>query len=180
LLGKNNQKKKEKEKKRMEEGITSNVFSAMQTGTPYNTYKKTILGGVAATVFNQFLQKPEEIIMKGDPRRNDEGCFVDVWSEKEDVFFKNMNKAHLTSGRIIKTVRKEAPAASDEELLNTMTDEKLAEVLTYQWYKFKSVLNNITSADTVHRLLLSAREVDKSEKFIKAIEAKIVELEFGE
>ena len=164
----------------MELGINSSVFSAMQTGKPYKTYKKTILGKVATTVFNQFSQKPESLILEGDPRKNDDTCFVDVWSEMEDVFFKRMNKAHMSSGRIIEVHRVEAPPVSEEELINTMSDEKANEVLTYQWYKFKSVLNSITSADTVHRLLLLAKDADKSEKFIKAIEARISELEFGE
>lgn len=164
----------------MEQGIDISVFSAMQTGKPYRTYRKTILGKVATTVYNQFSRKPETVFLSGDPRKNEETCFVDVWSEMEDVFFKRMNKSHLSSGRIIQVVRPEVSTVTEEELLNTMTDEKIKEILTYQWYKFKSILNNITSADTVHRLLLAAKEADKSDKFLKAIEARISELEYGE
>lgn len=164
----------------MDREINNSIFTAMQVGEPYKTYKKTILGKVAVSIFNQFSQKPETVFLSGDPRKNDEDCFVDVWSEMEDVFFKKMNKAHISSGRVIQTNRPKAAMPTEEELLNTMSDEKLNEVINYQWYKFKSILNNITSADTVHRLLLAAKDADKSDKFIKAIEARISELEYGE
>ena len=67
------------------ENMTMEVVSAMAAEKPYKTYKKTILGKVAVKVFNPLTQKPEEVIIQGNPAKNESSCYIDVWSEQENV-----------------------------------------------------------------------------------------------
>ena len=66
------------------------VYTKMQAGTPYASYKKTSLGKVFVSALDPFSGNPVGIILEGE--KGDEKEYVDVWSEGEDVFFKKTNK----------------------------------------------------------------------------------------
>lgn len=152
------------------------VFSAMQTGKPYKSYKKTILGKVQVIVLNPFSQESSAVLLEGEDGSPD--SILDVWSEKEDAFFKRMNRRALETGRIIAFTRKE------EEPLETntpeqMSDEEIKLLIKKPFLSLRAILEGTSSEAFVYRILRAAREAEKSEKFISAIEARLGEIQSG-
>ena len=155
------------------------TYSAMQIGSPFRTYKKTILGKVYVKILDPFRAEqgvPSDIMLQGDPRRSDEGCFVDVWSEKEDVYLRRMNPSHFKEGVLISYDRTKHPVESDVNPFNVMTDEELFELLNSPFFKLQNAYNKMTSQAPVMRLLDMARQEEKSEKIIRALEGRLEEL----
>lgn len=152
------------------------VFSAMQTGKPYKSYKKTILGKVQVIVLNPFSQESSAVLLEGEDGSPD--SILDVWSEKEDAFFKRMNRRALETGRIIAFTRKE-----EEPLeVNTpeqMSDEEIKNLIKKPFLSLRAILEGTSSEAFVYRILRAAREAEKSEKFISAIEARLGEIQSG-
>lgn len=163
----------------MVKNLDSGVYSAMQTGQPYSSYIKTILGKVYVTILNPFTGEPVGKIIDGDPRgKNKESCIIDTWSEMEDVFFKRMNKTHFEKGNIIPYTRK-----ADEEVEkspNEITDEEIDMLLGSRFLALQNAVNKFTSVSPVFRMLDRARELEKSEKIIKFLEGKLSELQLEE
>lgn len=159
-----------------EELIGQDVFSAMQTEKPYKTYIKQILGKVQVKVINPFSGKPENRLLTGDPRQSNEDCLVKLWSEKEYQYFTTYNKKHLKSGTLLEHKPK-AKAPSQEEKHNTMKEEELKKLLSSKFFTLQSALNKFTSEAPVYRLLILAEEMEKSEKIISAIKARLSELQ---
>jgi hypothetical protein len=149
-----------------------NTYAAMQAGTPYATYKKTSLGKVFVSVLDPFSGNPIGIILEGE--KGDEKEMIDVWNEAEDVFFKRMNKLQFEQGYIIPCVRdsKEAPKP-----LEQYSDNELRELLSLKYFAFQKLLSEINTTAVAQRLLDLAREMEKSEKIILAIETKLSELQ---
>jgi hypothetical protein len=145
-------------------------YSAMQTGTPYKRFQKTILGKVHVVALNPFTDQPEGIILEG----SGEESFVDVWDEKADAFFRRLNAKHFESGRLSEVkVREDAVVKS----VNDFTEDDMDILLNSKYLVLKSALTHFTSEAPVFRLLNRARELDKSEKIIKRIEERLVELQ---
>jgi hypothetical protein len=151
-----------------------NIYSAMQTGKPFKTYKKTVLGRVYVSAIDPFNEQPTGVMLYGDPKRNDESCFIDMWSERDDLFFKKMNKVHFSSGYIIETVRKEQTVV--ETPIEQYSDEQLKAVVNYKFLALQARLNKINSDVVLYRMLDLAREMDKSEKITRVIEARLSEI----
>jgi hypothetical protein len=149
------------------------VYSAMQIGNPFKSYRKTILGKVFVDVWDNFNNKPKTIRLHGKP----ETAIVDVWSEKEDVFFKNMNKKNFENGLIISVDRAKLPPQPE---VKPYSDEDLDEVLKSKFYKLRSILNSISDAITLTRLLKVAEDNEASEKIMKSIEARLSEVQTAE
>jgi len=155
------------------------LFSEMQAGRPYKSYKKAILGQVSVVIWDNFQDAPVEIILKGSPARNEEGTIVDVWSDKEDVFFNRVNAKLLKKGLLLPYKRPEAPAPV-EKTIEQSTDEELVAIVNLKFLALQAKLNKIDSSVVLFRLLDIARENEKSEKIIKAIEARISEIQVSE
>lgn len=154
--------------------ISSEVFSKMQEGSPVASFKKTILGQVGVHVLNPWTGQPEDRILKGDPRTNDDGCIVDLWSGAELMYFTKSNKRHFETGNLIEFKRTKT---TPEKSVNDITDEEIVKVLNDRFYTLQGKLSSFTSPAPVHRFLSIAREMEKSEKIIKHIEARLSELE---
>jgi hypothetical protein len=150
----------------------------MQTGSPFARYRKTIIAKVYVTVISPFSGQPEGLILFGDPTTDAESCYIDVWTEMEDVFFQRKNKEVLATGRVVRTVLNGKKEVAKP--IETYSDEELREVLGYKYLSFQKTLSEITSAATVQRLLDLAKEAEKSDKIIATIEAKLSELQVGE
>ena len=153
------------------------IFSAMQTGKPYKSYIKTILGQVYVVRLDSFSNQPAGVLLKGNPRNKDEECIIDVWSEKEDVFFKRMNARLFKIASIIAYERPEVETLSEEDDINSSTDEELVTILNSKYLAFSSSVNKITSEGALFRLLGLARENEKSEKYIKFIELRLATIQ---
>jgi hypothetical protein len=157
-----------------EMGLSSDVFAKMQIGEPFRTYKKTILGQVYINVLNPWDGKPEGMIMKGDPSRNEDGCFYDTWGEKDDMFFHRSNKPHFERGVLIPVKR---PGKVTERTPNDFTDEELEKLVMSPFLKLQHAMEKMTSVIPVLRLLQVAEEKEKSEKIMGAIRARLTELQ---
>jgi hypothetical protein len=156
------------------------VFSAMQTGNPFRTYKKTILGKVYVKILDPFRAESgaqADLILSGDPKKNHEGCFIDVWTEKEDVYLRRMNAPHFKEGILIPFDRSKNPAESNVNPYNVMTDEELFELLNSPFFKLQNAYNKMTSQAPVLRLLDMAEHEEKSEKIINALRGRLSELQ---
>lgn len=165
----------------MEEmALEHKVYSAMQEGKPYKRYIKTVLGKVFVTVLNPFSGKPEGVILEGNPqdasKRDD--IVVNTWTTKEDVFFKKMNKTHFQSGNIRELV--EQTVVVEERSPNEISPEEILDVLNKPFLALKNKLEKFTTVAPVFRILEKAEELEKSEKILNAVRARMAELEAQE
>lgn len=158
--------------------ISSEVFSLMQTGTPYKSYKKTILSKIYVNVLNSFSGQPEGRIVSGNPRTELENCIIDMWSEMEDVYFKRTNKKHFETGNLIEYKRKEQ--SEKVKTIKDYSDEELTVLLNSRFLTLQSVISKVDSVAPLFRLLTLAKEMEKSEKIIKFLEGKLSELQLAE
>jgi len=151
------------------------TFSAMQTGTPYKTYKKTILGRVYVIAIDPFNENPIGVMLYGDPTRGDESCFIDMWNERDDVFFKRKNKVHFDSGYIIEVLRKvkETPV---EIPIEQFSDEQLKEVINMKFLALQAKLNKTSNEAVLYRMVDLSKEIGKSDAIVRAIEARLAEV----
>lgn len=155
-----------------EQTLDPRVFSNMNAGAPYATYKKTILGKVYVEIINPFTGKPEGLLLFGTKGTDTE--MVDVWSEMEDVFFRRANKVAFETGRVIKVTRNTAPPP---KTIEQYSDEELKEVLNQRYAAFQKVLSGIKSESVVYRLLDLASDLEKSDRILTALRAKLAELQ---
>jgi hypothetical protein len=162
------------------EKMDSEIYSQMQTGKPLKTYKKTILGKVSCTVLNPFNNEVEGIILHGDPRKNDVNSMIDVWNEMQDVFFRRKNKVHLEKGVLIPFVKPENIEELKPEPFADASDEQLVEILNSRYLSLLSSLNKCTTEAVLFRLIDKARELEKSEKIINTLNARLAEIQSGE
>lgn len=159
----------------MAQEVDAKVFSAMQTGKPYKSYKKTILGKVSVTILNPFSNEVSVILLEGE--KNSPDSILDVWTEKEDAFFKRMNRRSIETGRIIPFER---PETEQEEVkIEQMSDEEVAALIKKPFMTVQSVLSKTNSEAFVYRILQAARAAEKSEKFVSAIETRLGEIQSG-
>src|SRR3990167_5569031 len=104
------------------------VFSAMQTGQPYKSYIKTILGKLYLHVFDPFKNEAIGLILSGNPRnKNNESCIIDTWSEMDDSFLHRMNPKHFAQGTLLEHTR--SGTVKVERTIQEFSDEELANVL---------------------------------------------------
>lgn len=153
------------------------ISKAFSGGKPYKSYRKTILGKVYVAVWNAFEKQPEGLILYGDPRKLEETCIVDVFSEEEDFYFRSKNKKHLQTGDVILFERKDEVAERTPE---EFSDEELTEVLSKPFFSTQKLLNDTESIALLFRIKSIAQDMDKSDKVIKAIEARIAEVQAKE
>jgi hypothetical protein len=155
------------------------LFSAMNGSKPYQSYKKTILAQAAVTLWDTFMEAPTQIIVKGDPKRDLESCIIDVWSEKEKVFFERMNRRLFNDGTLIPYNRPEV-VEKVEKTYEQFSDEELVGVVNSKFLALQSTLNKMESVAVLFRLKNIAEENEKSEKIVRAIEARISEVQNSE
>lgn len=155
--------------------LDSTIFTTMQTGKPFKSYKKGIPAKVAVKVINPFSGEPEERILKGE--KDTEDSTVDVWSEMEDMFLKRSNRKLFELGHLIEYKKSEEVEITEEQKLNQSSEEELMALLDSPWFTFKSALNKMTSEAPVNRMLLLAQDAEKSEKYIKALKQRLSEIQ---
>ena len=155
------------------------IYSAMQDEAPYATFKKTVLGMVYVRTIDPFTQQVDHILMKGNPDKNEEGCFLEVWSVKEYQFVLKYNKQHFENGflREVKRPTQSKTELSEVGKANSLSDKELQEVLDSKWLKLTNTVNKMTSEAPVAQLLRMAKDQDKSVKTVQFLEAKLSELQ---
>ena len=129
----------------MSQGKTSegnsrdDMYAIMDSGVPYKSYIKTILGKVHVVAWDQFNNVSVGLLLSGDPRQKDENSIIDIWSKKEDVFFRRMNSKHLNQGVLIPYTRKQE--VTKEPKFEQSSDEELIELLNSPFFFLILVLN---------------------------------------
>jgi N-methylhydantoinase B/oxoprolinase/acetone carboxylase alpha subunit len=148
----------------------------MVGGKPYKTYSKTIMGRVFITVLNMLTGNPtpEGVILSGDQRKDEPSSYYSVFSEQEDIFFRKMNRRHFEQGILIEKVLKEA---SKERTVEEYTDEELKAQIAKPFLALQHLLNSVKTVATLYRIQTLAREMEKSEKVMKAIESRLSEVQ---
>lgn len=165
--------------KDMDSTLDLSVIERMQTNAPIAVYKKTTVGKVGVLVFNPMTRKPEERILKGDPRdptRDIENEIVKIYTEDANMYFKNANKRLFERGLI-------APFTSEfaeVDMGNAITDDEIDEILSQPNFTLKARLAKFTSPIPVERLHIRALELNKGVKTIEQIKARISELQTEE
>jgi hypothetical protein len=163
--------------------VTQNIYSAMQSGAPFRVYKKNILAKVFVQVINPFSGEPEGVLLKGNHRNNDAGCFIQLWSEREHEFFKRMNQLHLKKGYLIPVNVDEFVKMSDEYSgidYSQFTDNDIDEILNAPFLSLRAHLNKSDSEPHVLRVLDRAEELGKSDKITAAIKSRLSEIQIAE
>jgi hypothetical protein len=155
------------------------LFSAMNGGKPFMSYKKTILAQAAVTLWDAFTESPTQVIIKGDPRRDVESCIIDVWGEKEKVFFERMNRKHFQAGVLIPFERK-VEEVEVEKSIEQYSDEELSVIVNSKFLALSATLNKIESTAVLFRIKNLAEDAEKSDKIIRAIESRISEIQVSE
>lgn len=155
------------------------VLERLQTNKPIAVYKKTTVGKVGVIVFNPITRRPEERILKGDPRdptRNTELEIVKIFDEPSHLYFKTVNKNLLERGLI-------APHTSGlagVDMANAISDEEIDDILSQPYFTLMNRLKEFTSPIPVERIHVRAIELNKSIKTIEKIKERISELQTGE
>jgi hypothetical protein len=152
------------------------LFAQMESDKPYAAYIKKILGKVVVTVWDNILEKPQEVILYGDPRRREDSCIVKVWSPKEKIFFERNNKVHFDKGRVLPYEVPSEAKAVVEKTIEQASDDELKNIVNTRYFGLLSELNKINSVAVLFRMQSLAEEMEKSEKITGAIRARISEL----
>ena len=157
----------------------NDMLAAMKGGKPFKSYKKTILGKVFVEVWDNFHNGPVGLLLTGDPKKDDVDCIYHAWTEDNDVYFRRVghNKRHLEQGTVvpIKWVEKEVEASPE-----TASDEEIAALVSAPFLSLQNALNKTESIPFIYRILTIAQEQDKSNKIIRAIEARLSEVQENE
>lgn len=162
-----------------ENTLDLSVMELMQENTPIAIYKKTTVGKVGVIVFNPYTRKPEERILKGDPRdptRNIENEIVKIFTKDADLYFRNANKTLFERGLI-------APHTTEltgVDMGNAISDEEIDEILSQPNFTLEARLKKFTSPVPVERLHVRALELNRPVKTIEKIKERISELQTGE
>ena len=159
--------------------MDASTFNLMQTKDPIKSYIKTILGKVFVNVLNPFTDEIDGIILVGNPKEHPNTSIVDIWSEKAEVFFLNANQKHFEEGTII-PYKKEDVEQTEEERLNTLSDEEIEVLLKSKFFTLSNAVNKMTAVAPVYRTLEMAKELEKSEKIIKFLDGRISEIQMKE
>lgn len=158
--------------------VKNEMYALMKDGKPYTAYIKTILGQVAVTVWDNVLEKPVDVILKGDPKKKGDDCIVKLWDAKEDSFFQRMNRGHFAKGNLI--AYKVPENVEPKRTVEQSSDEELTKIVNSKYMSLVAELNKIKSIPVLFRMKNLAEELEKSEKITSVIEKRISELQTAE
>lgn len=163
----------------MSSTINANLISAINEGKPLKSYRKTILGKVYVTMIDPISESSDPVVghlMEGNPD-SDPRAIIDVYSEREDLFFRRQNKRHFDTGVIVPYTRpKEGPKV---ELIAQAGDDELLDILNMKWFSFIKKINEIEEEAVIYRLLVLAESEDKSHSFVTALQSRLVQIQTG-
>jgi len=152
------------------------VYAAMQTERPKKTYIKSQLGKVVVKVLNPFDEKPEEVILEGDPRKYEETCFVDLWDDKQISYFEKMNKRLISTGWIHEISREEVELNKERGIYANYTKKDKIELFDRSFMAFRSFINRVNDIEFLTDLIEVGKEIDAPQSYIKAINGRIESL----
>ena len=160
--------------------VSHSVYSKMQVGEPVAIYKKTVLAKVEVSVINAFNDnRPENITLYGDPKKNHPDCFVEVWSQMEQVYFERQNAPFFKRGYLVKLDELVKPKRTDPQGkdYSKLTDADIKKMVTSPFMKFKKDLNAIDEVGVLYRVQSIAEEMERPYKTMEHIDQRITELQ---
>lgn len=158
--------------------LARNELTAFDEMKPHASYIKTILGQVGVNVWDRFTQEPAYVILHGDPKRKADESIVDVWTPKEDSYFRRNNKRHFENGVLIPYTR---PENVEVELpIEQYPDEQLQAIINLKFIALQHKLNEINSVPVLFRMKSLAEEMEKSNKITGAIEKRISDVQMAQ
>lgn len=147
----------------------------MQTGKPKKTYIKTQIGKVVVHALNPFNDEPIEVILEGNPRKFEEGTMIDLWTDKQIVYFERMNERFIKSEFIQEIDRKSIDKNNVE--YSSYTNKDILELYDRAFLSFKHFIDNVYDIDFLQRMLQVAHENGIEKKgFLKAVTKRIENL----
>lgn len=159
------------------------VFTAMNGNDPVAAYRKTTLGKVFVTVLNMFSQEPEALLLYGEPNVSNPDSIVYMYSIPEDVFFRRQNRRHFQDGTIIPVAiakKEEVQPVAEDLPLEQSSDEQLRQLVNSKFKALEAALNKTESEALLNRLVAIARDEEKSERIVKAIETRLSEVQLSQ
>jgi hypothetical protein len=97
----------------------------------------------------------------------------------EEAYFERQNKSLFKQGYIVKLEEKEKPLEKGgvEKSYEGITREKIEELVTSPYMKFKKDLNEIDSVPVLYRILEVAEELERPEKTMTNIRQRLTEVQ---
>jgi hypothetical protein len=158
---------------------TRDIYSMMATGEPIKVYRKTILGKVNVKTINPVEDKAEDIILHGNPdNRSCETCFIEIWSDKELVYFLRANRKHLQEGVLVEDTKPRDTKI--KKTVNNLPDEEIEKLVKAPFLKLKKLVEEMTTEAAVARVLREAEKQERPEKTVTFIRERLSEIQAGE
>lgn len=154
---------------------TSRIQSLL-ANEPHKRYIKAVLSRVSVKILDPISLRESEVILSGDPSKEEQSCILDLWTPMELVYFERNNRQILSEGLVIEYNKSVKPVAS----VNVISDDEIDAALNDRFFTLKNLLDKFTSPAPVARVLAKAQELNKPVKTIDAIKARLSELQVGE
>lgn len=157
------------------------AVSLMATDSPVAVYRKGkgILGKVEVKVYNSLTSRIETLMLEGNPSDPDcDKCFVELWSDKEVIFFKRANRWHINNGFIVPFSKKRPSRI--KKTFNNLTDEELEEIVGKPFLALKNAVEKMTTETALTRVISVAEEMDKPEKTMNFLRERLSLIQSGE
>lgn len=155
------------------------AVSLMAVDDPIAVYSKSrgFIGKLNVKVFNSLTGEIEDIIVEGIPGKDD-SCLVEIWSEKEHVFFKRANRYHLNEGHLIPFNK---PRSKEiKRTPNNISDEEIEEVVNKPFMALKALVDRMTTEPALLRVISIAEEAERPEKTMQYLRERLSLIQSGE
>jgi hypothetical protein len=160
-----------------------NLFTRMAEGTPFKSYRKTIPAKVRVVIVNPIDEtKTAEVILKGNHKKIEDSCVVDLWSAKQYQMFKLLNAYHIKEGTIVEYERPTQKVEEKQErtIAEFSDEELLTNVLKAHFQTFQKTLNSIEQLPVLIRLYDVGVENNVTMKIMERVKARISEVQGSE
>ncbi len=151
-------------------------MQSLLANEPYKRYIKAVLSRVAVKILDPISLRESEVILSGDPAKEEQSAILDLWTPMEQVYFERSNRQILGEGLVIEYSKSIKPVTS----VNTISDEEIDAALNDRFFTLKNLLDKFTSPAPVSRILAKAQDMNKPVKTIDAIKARLSELQVAE
>lgn len=148
-------------------------LASLLANEPYKRFIKATISRVSVKVLDPISMTATEIILSGDPKKEEVGTILDLWTPIEFTYFERNNRIILEEGLLVEFSKSIKPVAS----VNSITDDDIRAALSEKFFTIKNMLGNFTSPAPVQRILEIAEEMDKPVKTIEAIKARLSDLQ---
>lgn len=151
-------------------------YARMQTGEPLAIFKKTHKGKAVVRLIDPFTEQPTETILKG--MSGERSTFVEVWTEREYMYFLRANKVHLDSGAVV-----EHKGEIDNQIVmsfNNLPDDEMETLIGSKFFTLKSAVEQMTTEAPLLRLIALGEGANKPEKTMQFLRERLSLIQSGD